>query len=256
MESLDAALPALIDDLPFELAALARAQNYQKWVFDTVEPFLGRRILEIGAGIGNMSRWLPSQERLILSECDPNLIDILQKTLASDEKRASNVVVRSFDFMNDPIEPFCEENLDTILSFNVLEHVEDDLLALDRLCRILRSSHAPGPKRLVTFVPAHNWAYGSFDRHFGHYRRYSYTMFERLAQKVAPETRIEARYFNLIGLLGWIINGKILSKSTIGPGAIQTFERLCPYVRGMDDFIHTRLRFPLGQSLLFVLTWE
>ncbi len=60
--------------LPFELDSLAEARNYQRWVFDAVRPFLGRRILEVGSGIGNMSQWLPADELLVLAETDPRLV--------------------------------------------------------------------------------------------------------------------------------------------------------------------------------------
>ena len=69
------------NDLHFELDLLARAYNYQRWVFDTIEPFLGNRILELGAGIGNMSKWLPIREKLILTEYDLEFLKLLKKSM-------------------------------------------------------------------------------------------------------------------------------------------------------------------------------
>lgn len=242
--------------VPFELASLSRAKNYQKWVFKTIEPFLGRRILEIGAGIGNMSQWLPIGERLILSENDPALTEILRSSLVSAGKASdSRITVREFDINGSDYDLLAAEHLDTIVSFNVLEHIERDHEALARLCGLLRSSRAPGPKRLLSFVPAHNWAYGSMDRAFGHHRRYSRRRLTRLCREVAPEARLVARHFNAFGLVGWIVNGRILNRPHIGTGAIETFERLCPWLAPVDDLLHEKLKLPLGQSLLLVLEW-
>lgn len=155
----------------------------------------------------------------------------------------------------DPYEPLYAENFDTIVSFNVLEHIEDDIAAVKGLSEILKKSQAPGPKRLVTFVPAHQWAYGGMDQTFQHFRRYSAYHIKEIAAQAAPDAQLEYRYFNLIGLVGWIVNGRLLGKKEIGLGAIDTFEAICPYVRDLDDWIHRFLGLPLGQSVLFTLTW-
>ncbi len=244
-------------ELPFELVSLANAVNYQRWVFRTVEPFVGQRILEIGAGIGNMSQWLPLHERLILSETDTQLIGNLKANLAQGKAGAdSRVSVMSLDVVKDDLAALKGENLDTVVSFNVLEHIEDDAGALARLCEIVRDSKAPGPKRVVTFVPAHAWAYGSMDKTFGHYRRYSRSGLKALCQKVAPDAKLTLQRFNAFGVAGWVWNGRVMKKPTIGLGAIQAFERLAPILAPIDDFMHKWLRLPIGQSLLSVLEWK
>jgi hypothetical protein len=138
----------------------------------------------------------------------------------------------------------------------VLEHVEDDRQAFARLADILRKGGAKGPRRLISFVPAHSWAYGSMDRTFGHFRRYSAGSLKRLLKEVAPEGRLTMRHFNAVGLAGWVVNGLILRKKSLGLGSIAAFERICPFVAPLDDFLHGALRLPLGQSLLAVLEWE
>jgi SAM-dependent methyltransferase len=241
---------------PFELEALSKAENYQRWIFRTVAPFLGDRILELGAGIGNMSKWLPLRERLILTETDPALFSLL----ASDVERRFDgdlrVKVDKLDLTGGDLSAYIAENLDTIVSFNVLEHIEDDHLALRKLCEILKNSNPGKPRRLVTFVPAHHWAFGSMDATFGHHRRYSKRALKTLCQEIAPEAKLLTRHFNVVGLGGWILNGRILKKKNIGLGSIQAFEKLCPWISGADDFIHRTLKLPIGQSLLFVLEWR
>jgi hypothetical protein len=146
------------------------------------------------------------------------------------------------------------EDLDTVVSFNVLEHIENDREAVRKLCDLLRASRARGPKRLVSFLPAHSWAYGSMDREFGHFRRYSLAGFRNLAKEVAPEGQFSGRYFNAFGLAGWILTGRILRRKKIGLGSIRAFEALCPIIRPLDTLIQTASPVPLfGQSLLAVI---
>ncbi|OFZ54252.1 MAG: hypothetical protein A2428_08375 [Bdellovibrionales bacterium RIFOXYC1_FULL_54_43] len=243
-------------EIPFELKSLEHAVRYQGWVSRTVAPFLGARIMEIGAGIGNLSRHLPIRERLILTELDPELLKILENRYAQLHSENSKFTISRLDLLNDDLEPYRTENLDTIVSFNVLEHLEDDRAAIRRLCDLLRGSKTSGPKRLISFVPAHQWAYGSMDKAFGHYRRYSAASISNLFREVAPEARANVRYFNAFGLGGWLVNGRVLKRSSIGMDAIRGFETLCPFLSPIDDFCHEKLKLPFGQSLLAVLEWE
>ena len=245
-----------LDTLPFELAALASAQRYQSWVFETIQPFLGKRILEIGAGIGNMSAWLPVQERLILTETDPELHKILLKSVEAVKTVDPRISVQKFDVLTDSIEPFVAENLDTVVSFNVLEHIDDDEKAFQLLCQILKQSRTTGSRRLITFVPAHNWAYGSLDKTFGHHRRYSSSRIRELSRKLAPEAKLTLGHFNTVGLLGWLVNGRLLRKQTLGLGTVKVFEALCPMLRPIDSVLHGVLRLPIGQSLYAVWEWD
>lgn len=241
--------------VPFELQSLSRAHAYQKWATSAVQPYLGQRILEMGAGIGNMSRHLPVRERLILTEYEASLLEILQRDLATwhAPDLQKKISTDRFDLLQDDPARFASENLDTIVSFNMLEHIQDDGRAIAAQAQILRNSQALGPRRLILFVPAHPWAFGSVDQAFGHFRRYSAGMLRKLARTHAPDARIEEmRYFNAVGLPGWWMMGRVLKKKEIGAGAVEAFEKICPWVAPFDDFAHKVLRLPLGQSLLSV----
>ncbi len=246
---------SLTRPLPFELEALSRAKRYQSWIYDTVHPYLGRRILELGSGVGNMSTWLPVRELLVLTETDPTFVKILKNKTIS-HPMGHKIRVDSFDLSKDSYEKYFTDNFDTIISFNVFEHIQDDFKAMKEMSELLRKSRAPGPRRLITFVPAHQWAYGGMDRTFGHYRRYTSARAQQMKEFCSQGARLEWRYFNLLGLVGWVINGRLRGKSEIGLDTIEKFEAICPYIRGVDDWIHRVLALPLGQSLLFTLTWD
>jgi SAM-dependent methyltransferase len=245
-----------LNQLPFELRALSQATHYQNWVYRSIASDLGSKILEIGAGIGNMSKWLPVKDRLILTESDPVLNQLLSESFRSQADSNPKISVQKVNLVEDSLNFLEMEDLDTIVSFNVLEHIEDDALALSKLCHILRSSRATQPRRLITFVPAHQWAYGSMDQMFGHFRRYSSRSFKKLCRDVAPDASLRMRYFNSFGLAGWLLNGRVLRKDNISAGSIAVFEKLCPILAPVDDFVHQYLKVPLGQSLIAVLEWK
>jgi SAM-dependent methyltransferase len=244
--------------LPFELDMLAEARNYQKWMFDAIQPYLGRRILEVGSGIGNMSRWLPADELLVLTEMEPELLDLLRRR-APDYFGANvgNVHIDALDLSpNAPAAtPIYQYQLDTIISFNVLEHIEDDRAAIGRLVEILRESPAP-VRRLVSFVPAQAWALSDLDRYYGHFRRYSKSRIRQLSRDLAPDVPLTITPFNALGLVGWVWNTMILKKVKIDKGPVMAYDALCRYTRGPDDFLCRRLGYPLGQSFVWVLEFK
>src|SRR5262245_35559899 len=104
--------------IPFELEALASAKRYQAWIGDTIRPFLGQRILEIGAGLGNISEQLPVRERLILTEPDAKIQAELGKCVKAWGHPESVVSVDRFDPAVDSAERFQRDGIDTIVSFN------------------------------------------------------------------------------------------------------------------------------------------
>ena len=186
------------------------------------------------------------------TEISPNLIKILRERIPESPGRSIELV--------DPSEPlhhrFADENFDTVLSFNVLEHIPDDVAMLRDLLDLLRRSKSPGPKRIISIVPAHQWAFGEIDKSFDHCRRYSAGSYRRLLKKAGitelNRKNFRFRYMNLPGLMGWWLNGKFLKRSQIGTANVRVFEKLCPLIRPADDFLHKHLRLPLGNSLLAV----
>lgn len=240
----------------FDLDELENAVRYQRWVAAAAMPWLGSRILEVGAGTGNMSRWLPIRDRLILTEPDDRLRALLTEKCTEWAHDGSLVSVVPFSPEADPVDRFADERIDTVVSFNVMEHVADDVGALRNLVRLLDLGHDKGLKRLVMFVPAHPWAYGSLDTAFGHERRYSRAGLRKLLVSVAPRATVTLRHFNVIGLPGWLVTGRVLRRTSIPPFSIRAFEAICPIVRPIDDFLHARLRLALGQSLIAVAEWS
>lgn len=238
-------------DISFELESLSLSVNYQRWVYETILPFLGDSILEVGAGIGNMSQWLPLRKNLIITEAESSYIDIIKKKIRNIQN--PSVKVEHVDLSKSWLSNFTQYNLDTIVSFNVLEHIEDDAATFRDFINILKQSHSSKTKRIITFVPAHQFLYGSLDEVFGHYRRYDADSTKVKIKDIDPTVKVTTQYFNILGLFGWFVLGKVLKRKMIGLDSIRTFELLCPYIKKIDNFLHSKMKIPLGQSLLIII---
>ena len=73
--------------------------------------------------------------------------------------------------------PFADEAFDVVSAFDVVEHCEDDGLAVSELARVL----APGGRMLLS-VPAYQWAWSDHDVRAGHHRRYTRSAPHRLVE--------------------------------------------------------------------------
>jgi 2-polyprenyl-3-methyl-5-hydroxy-6-metoxy-1,4-benzoquinol methylase len=216
------------------LRRMAAAENYNAWLLERSRPHLGQRVLDVGAGIGTFSESLSSAcELVVAAEPDPELASALKRRFAS----RSNVMVVEID-----AESFADAALprpfDSVVCFNVLEHIADDAGALDAFRAQLR----PGGK-LLLLVPAHPALFGSADRMLGHERRYRKSVFRALLTERGFATEV-LRHVNPVGALGWLVSGRLLHREQIPEAPLRAFDRLVPVLRMLD-----RVELPFGLSL-------
>ena len=221
-----------------ELDAMAEARNYCRWILDFFAPYLGQKVIEIGAGAGTFSQLLLSSGRaseLILFEPGANLFPLLQQRFGNDPR----VHLQSGSF--DP--SVLEEPADSIVLVNVLEHISDD----DALLLQIRQSLRPGG-RVLLFVPALEWNYGSLDKAFEHHRRYSKPILRKKLEQAG--FRIEqARYVNFLGITSWFLAGKVLRRRTLQPRQVRWYDRwIVPWSFKLEQICEP----PVGQSLVAV----
>jgi len=142
-----------------------------------------QNVLEFGAGIGTLARlWQLS------TGVKPQCLEIDEALRAEIERRGFNChqSVTSVD-----------QEYDAIYTSNVLEHIEDDLLALGQLNKIIKQNGFLG-----VYVPAFMSIYSGLDRHFGHYRRYDK---RDLLDKIKSSgfQIVKCRYVDSIGFIAW-----------------------------------------------------
>ncbi len=147
------------------LDALSFAPKFNRWMADTILPYAGRRVLEIGAGMGNMTRHLaPHRKLYVATDVSGDYADYLRKMF----RHRPSVCIRQLDATHPEDFRAFERQMDTVVCLNVLEHIEDDAGAL----RSIRTVLEPGG-RLILLVPNDPRAYGTIDKEIGHYRRYT-----------------------------------------------------------------------------------
>jgi glycosyltransferase involved in cell wall biosynthesis len=211
------------------LARMGKLEPYNRWLAGLFRRMLGARILEIGAGVGNMTRHLVEDESgnhrqlVVASDLDPVAIEYL-KGVFRDEPA---VRVASYRFPLDEAtrNEIRSMNIDTIVCCNVLEHIEDDRSTLSDM----RSVLAPGG-RLALLVPALQKLYGSLDEHLGHFRRYEK---DELTEKLsAARFKIEdIRFVNRPGVFGWWVNGKLLRRRVLPKMQLRAFSWMQPLLK-------------------------
>lgn len=212
--------------------------EYDKWLFNECEPFLGQRILEIGCGLGNQIRYLLDRELVIgLDNCDDTVSEVQQVFIDFP-----NIQFTCLNITDPEVITLETLDIDTIISFNCLEHIEDDELAIQNCAKILQPDG-----KLVLILPAHEWLYGSMDRSIGHYRRYNKEILSKKLEQNGFNV-IQQKYVNLMGALGWYLNGRVLGRKVPPSSQLRLANKIFPITRKFEDMMEP----PIGVSLLTI----
>ena len=209
------------------LDSLAHTRKFNAWMADTVRPFLGRHVLELGSGIGNMTRHLSRGRKTYTAS------DIDEEHMARLRVRflgRPNLKIRKCDLC-DPVDfEDLHGNFDSVVCLNVVEHVEDDLGAL----RNIFSALQPGGCAVI-LVPQDQKAYGTLDQVLGHYRRYSEAQLRARMEEAGFQVE-RILHFNRATLPGWRFNGQILKRTSFSRFQLRVFDSLVPLWRRVDQF--------------------
>lgn len=223
-----------------DLERMARATNYIAWQRRVVTPKLGRRVIEVGCGIGNFTGSLLDREAVVAIDVDPACIERLRARYPGRPNLRTLVCEPGSAAFAD----LARNCPDSCVCLNVLEHIEDDRRALAAMASIL----IPGGA-MVLLVPAFPALYGPIDRNLGHHRRYSRKSVKELARVtgLAVET---LRYMNAAGFAGWWMNAHVFRRGSQSEAQIKIFDRcVVPWLARVEAFAAP----PFGQSLLAVL---
>ena len=205
--------------------SMARAPRYNRWLLNACRPYIGKRILEAGAGIGNFSAMIVNSERLVLLDRDRLCIDYLKsRFVRRDHVR---IVHADLAVAADSCQ-WREERLDTVVCMNVLEHIEDDEQVLRRFHEIL----VPGGHCIVV-APAGKGLYCGLDRELQHLRRYDPRELEEKMKRAGFELVSSRRVLRAAGMVWWFL-GRLLHCRRISPRFTALFDRLFPLARLLD----------------------
>jgi len=222
-----------------ELESMSLAVKYHRWILDLFHPYMGRRIVEVGAGTGALSELLLQTKPEYLAALEPsaNMFPHLSQNL----RRADTANVATAHQSTLESLPPLSKPPDTIVYINVLEHIEHDEKELRTAASLLQ------PKgKILIFVPANRWLMSNMDRHFGHFRRYS--MPELISKCEAAGLRILfSRHFDALGILPWMIKFRLMGSEKMEPGAVRLYDNVVvPFARVLEGVISP----PLGKNII------
>jgi glycosyltransferase involved in cell wall biosynthesis len=220
------------------LNSLTGTPQYLSWLTRVLRPYLGDTVLEIGAGLGNMTgRLMGRKLRYVAGEKDPLYLHALRNRFL----RTPSVTVCQLD-PEDPadFEPWVGQ-FETVLSVNLLETVEDPQAVLTSMATCLKAGGA-----LVILTPQGKGLYGTLDRGMGTKRRFDVEDLAALLGKIG--FRIEQqRQINKIGAAGWWFSSRVLHRSRISRPGLKLWDKSVWLLRRIDPILPWR-----GLSLVVV----
>ena len=223
-----------------ELELFAGATHWKNYFGERLTPFIGQRVLEVGAGLGGTTRVLCTgrHDIWVCLEPDDSLIASLKSSVASGELPACCEPVSGM-LPNPLVE---RSSFDTVLYIDVLEHIETDREELETALSYLRRGG-----NLIVLSPAHNWLFSPFDAALGHFRRYSKKSLSNLTPAGSELIRIE--YLDSVGLFASLANRLFLKQQQPTIKQVHFWDRrMVPISRRVDPVLGRKV----GKSILAV----
>lgn len=208
------------------LVELENARRFNIWMGQALRPYIGDRVLEIGAGIGNLTAQFLPREFYVASDINPHYIEYL-RSFAQGKPYLHVLEINAGDAQHFA---GLEEQFDTVVMLNVLEHVPDPKAALLNIKAALQ----PGG-RAVVLVPAHPSIYGSLDVALGHRERYTTEELKR--QLTEAGFRVQTMFdFNRVSVPGWWFTGRVLERKKFSKIQLKMLNTAIPVLKRMDRY--------------------
>ncbi len=224
-----------------ELTLFAHAINWKAYFAQSLRPYIGNQVLEVGAGIGGTTRLLCTghEEIWLCLEPDQNLAEQLI-VAGNDGSFPSNcrIEIGTISDLDS------DAKFDTVIYIDVLEHIEEDAIELTRAAEKLNTGG-----RLIVLAPAYQWLFSEFDDAVGHFRRYTSAALQRLSPK--NMLQIKSYYLDSMGLIASAANRFLLHSNKPDMSQIRLWDSLLvPISKGLDILTaHT-----FGRSV--VVIWQ
>ena len=202
---------------------MAISPRVSKWTLAQFESVLGKRVLEAGFGSGNITRHLLNREQLTLIDRDEYYVRLMGRRWGHLE----NVQVVSGDLEDPVLYEKLDGPFDSVVSINVLEHLESPESAMRGFLEVLR----PGGHAVIS-VPAHQWLFSHVDRALGHRRRFERRELRQLVSQSGFEL-VSLQEFNRLAVAGWLLN-KATGSAGLRRWQMRIFALLLPIARVVE----------------------
>ncbi len=226
-----------------DLEAMSFAVNYHRWILNEFRPFLGKNLVEVGAGSGSFSEMLLGEKPETLAMVEPSeMFSHLRQNVAQIETETRTTFFQTI-FAAARTEIINQKRPDSVVYVNVLEHIEDDSAELEMIYDTLENKG-----RCFIFVPALMALYGDFDRRIGHFRRYTKSEIEEKCRAAGFKV-LKLKYFDFAGMLPWFVKYKLLKSDSLESGAVELYDKfVVPAIRLAENLITP----PVGKNLLLI----
>ena len=216
----------------FELDHFDSAINFRHYQLSLFKKYLNDDFLEVGAGKGGLAIVYKKLLRNItLIEPDKFLFKVLKKKI-----KGKNISIKNKSIKN------VNKKFNTIIYFDVLEHIKNDLLEVKTAAKKLKSGG-----HLIFSVPAYQIFYSDFDRSVGHFKRYNKNDFRIISKKSGLEIE-KILYYDSIGFLFLMFN-KIFS---LGSGNLKLKIGLWNFLIPISKIIDLLTFHKFGKSLICI----
>jgi len=197
----------MIDEYPeIALERFDKANFWILYIVFKIRKFLKDDMLEVGAGCGSFTKaYMKNFQSITLTDADAGSYNLLKKNFINEKK----ITVLSSLTKN------INKKFNTILYFNVLEHVKEDKLEIRNALEKLNSGG-----HLIILVPAHQKIYSKLDKAVGHYKRYDINFFKE--NKFENSEIVKLHFLDFFGYSLYHLN-KIFFKEETYPTTIKIF---------------------------------
>jgi hypothetical protein len=212
------------------LDALEAAPQFNQWMYESVKPWLGKRVAELGVGRGNLSNHIREHEHVLLTDYRLDYLTELQGRWS----RQKNLQIGKLDMTDradyEQLRVFAP---DSFVFLNVLEHLEDDNAVLRNLFATV-----PVGCRIVVLVPYNMKLYSELDKALGHFRRYGKSELEHKMR--AAGLKVEKQFFfNKVGVFAWYVANTLGGQKALKPWQLRLYGLLTPIFRLLDGVLPT-----------------
>lgn len=223
------------------LQAIKEADAFNRWMFEQIAPFMESPMLEIGSGIGNISKCcLNEGHSLVMTDIRTEYIDFLKENLSEHQQNILQLDLVDENFDEKHKSQFGK--FKTVFALNVVEHIENDSLAIHNATKLLCAGG-----KLIILVPAHAMLYNKIDRNLFHFKRYGFRDLSQLMQ--TPPLKLDTiKGFNGLGIAAWVYGGLFSRKGVIAGDDMKLYNRLVPIAKLLDRLTF----FKIGLSLIAV----
>lgn len=223
----------------------AAAAPYFGWQFEQFAPYIGKRAVDVGCGLGSFVPEFMKHgvEGYWGVEPDADLRKRFKERHRDPRARLTETT--------DATDPRLAEEMkalgiDTSFSVNVIEHIERDDLALRHMIEGTKSGG-----HVCLLVPAHPFLYGTLDSLDHHFRRYTKAALRDLVARAGGDrvAWVELYYFNALASFGWFLKGRVLKETKQADENYALMNAVLPFVSRAEKLV----RPPFGLSLIAVL---